>query len=432
MEPQTIYIAYRDVPNLASNLMSEFLNTACKFFENLDNLLSRDDRQSAEYSRLYEQRSQLLKKMRDERDHGNFFGALLIFNALHFLGFGIASPMDSDRVRKTYPFTKAELNKAFENNASKNLSLNWKPSDLDMIGPDALKGKKTKALWLGNDRVLKWYKAAGFADNTSFLQGAWPTIHNCNIETAKSMVKALLTEKTRNALKTDKEVLAFVKHKFVSGSKELESINERIVKLFDSENNNSLGLYVESISKDIGVPPDPITIEASSQVIKGKAKAITKSIPNSIKVPADPLEIEASSSQATRGKPKAPATKNVRTRPEIPQATCHATHMVGGGATIFQWINHKPIESVARFAAKDFELMKTIMKSPDKTYTIDNSIQPASPTGQALFKYKDRNRIMIVVNNNGTLSTHAYLKAREMVRDAELVTAMNVRIGSIK
>ena len=244
--------------------MSEFLKTACNFFKGLDALLSGDDRQSAEYSGFYKKRSQLLKKMTEEREKGNLFGALLIFNALHFLGFGIASPMDSDRLRNKYLFTKAELNKAFENNASKNLILNWKPSDLDTIGPDVLKGKKSRALWLGNDRVLKWYKAAGFADNTSFLQGDWPTKNNCNIEIAKSMVKALLTEKARNVLKTDKKVLAFVKHRFVSGSKELESINARIKELFDSENNNSLSLYAESISKDIEVPPYPNTIEASS------------------------------------------------------------------------------------------------------------------------------------------------------------------------
>ncbi len=402
--------------------MSEFLKTASKIFEGLDELLSGDDRQSAEYSGFYEKRSQLLKRMIKEREEGNFFGALLMFNALHFLGFGIASPMDSDNVRRKYLFTKAELNKAFENNASKNLLLNWKPSNLDTIGPDALKGKKSKALWLGNDRVLKWYKAAGFADNTSFLQGAWPTIDNCNIETAKSMVKALLAEENRNILTTDKKVLSFVKHMFVSGSKELESINERIEELFDFEDNNSLDLYAERLSKDIEVPP----------ATKSKAKAATKIIRKSIKVPVNPLEIEASSSQATGGKAKAPATKNVRTKPEIPQATCHAIHLVGGGATVFQWIDHKPIESVARFAAKDFELMKSILKSPDKTYTIDNSIQPASPTGHALFRYTNGDRRMIVVKNGDILSTYTYLKAPEMVRDAELVTALNVRIGSIK
>ena len=402
--------------------MSEFLKTACNFFKGLDALLSGDDRQSAEYSGFYKKRSQLLKKMTEEREKGNLFGALLIFNALHFLGFGIVSPMHSDRLMRKYPFTKAELTKAFENNASKNLLLNWEPSDLGPIGPDALKGIKTKALWLGNDRVLKWYKAAGFADNTSFLQGAWPTIDNCNIETAKSMVKALLTEENRNILTTDKKVLSFVKHMFVSGSKELESINERIEELFDFEDNNSLDLYAERLSKDIEVPP----------ATKSKAKAATKIIRKSIKVPVNPLEIEASSSQATGGKAKAPATKNVRTKPEIPQATCHAIHLVGGGATVFQWIDHKPIESVARFAAKDFELMKSILKSPDKTYTIDNSIQPASPTGHALFRYTNGDRRMIVVKNGDILSTYTYLKAPEMVRDAELVTALNVRIGSIK
>ena len=67
---------------------------------------------------------------------------------------------------------KAESKKALENNASKNLLLNWKPSDLDTIKPDDVKGIRIEALWRENKRVLKWFKAAGFHDNTLFLHEA--------------------------------------------------------------------------------------------------------------------------------------------------------------------------------------------------------------------------------------------------------------------
>ncbi len=53
------------------------------------------------------------------------------------------------------------------------------------------------------------------------------------------MVKALLPEKTRDALKTEKKVLTFVKDTFVSESEVLKNINKNIEVLFDSENNNS-------------------------------------------------------------------------------------------------------------------------------------------------------------------------------------------------
>ncbi len=106
--------------------------------------------------------------------------------------------------------------------------------------------------------------------------------------------------------------------------------------------------------------------------------------------------------------------------------------MVGGGATVFRWSEKKPIDSVLRFAARDFDLFKSTMKNSDKTYRIDNSIQPASLTGQPLFKSTHGSRRMIVLKNNNTLSTHAYHQAPGRFRDAGLVTAINVNIGSKK
>ena len=53
------------------------------------------------------------------------------------------------------------------------------------------------------------------------------------------MAKALLPEKTGDALKTEKKVLTFVKDTFVSESEVLKNINKNIEVLFGSENNNS-------------------------------------------------------------------------------------------------------------------------------------------------------------------------------------------------
>lgn len=368
--------------------MSEvFFTKAYALFQSLEAKVPEKERESAKYSKLYKQRSELLKHMLEEQGKGNFFGALIIFTALHFLGFGIASTSDIDLIRpkRDYKLKQAGVEKVFNNKASQTLLLNWqsKCSQLGTIGSDVFRKNNLKQLWLGSDRVLNCYKAAGFDDGSSFLQGGWPN-RICKPETANDMVKALLTEKPKA------KSLQFVKSRLIAESKVMTKVNKEIKQFLDDPQNRDfpdlcdIGIEAKSTSENIKAPTEP-KVKRSTQVINGMAKERT--------------------------------TGDGRTKPEV-------IYQAENGRSVFRWHEENDkILDVQRYAAKKFGRSKSNMQTPERTYILQQFKQPASPTGQVLFKIKCGKGSSIVFQQNkaeNILLSCPYSKAPKGFQEVEV------------
>lgn len=200
------------------------------------------------YNDLVSHRRKIVERMLEEELQENLFGALTMFIALHFFGFGILhsdiSTLLQSYEKDVYPFHKLDIEKAFQNDLSEILLHNWQPTQTgigafcqpEIISVPDLFRKRINALWKGDKRTLDCYEAAGGSKGTSFLHEGWPTKDTCDLDRAEAMITALVPAEVRaNSLSMKgPSALKFVKNNLTRDSKPMVNFNKKLKKYMDN------------------------------------------------------------------------------------------------------------------------------------------------------------------------------------------------------